>query len=129
MTATFKRCVLACYLSVLMFMSLNPWVRPESGGDIWWDKIDHAVAYAGLAILVFSCSKRAKVWHVRSAVAAWPSAMMISFLIGAALEIAQSVLTVNRSGSLADVAANAMGVLLGFVVFMFARFVYVKWSY
>ena len=41
------------YLLALAFLSLNPWLRPSSApapGGLPWDLIDHAIAYAGLAL-------------------------------------------------------------------------------
>ena len=54
--------VLSIYLIILAFLSLNPWLHPDSSlaiGNIAWDKIDHATAYCIL-------SGGASYWHTRS---------------------------------------------------------------
>jgi len=51
--------VLSIYFVMLAFLSLNPWLRPDSSpaiGNIAWDKIDHAAAYCLLSLLLMSAT-------------------------------------------------------------------------
>ncbi len=48
------------YLSLLAFLSLNPWLLPDPHqaiGMITWDLLDHAAAYGFLAFLLLSALK------------------------------------------------------------------------
>lgn len=116
------RWLLGAYLLVLAFLSLNPWLRPESTGElIAADKLDHALAYGGLAVLIYLCfapprCMRTRVWALAGAM-----------LAGVAIEVGQSLFTSSRSGSVEDVVANAIGALAGLVVFRFGEFLYSRW--
>lgn len=125
MTKALVRGAALCYFLLLAFLSLNPWLRPVSEGI--WDKVDHAIAYAGLTLLILFSVRRTGGGHAGISFVVWTIAMGISFFVGAALEIAQSMLTRNRAGSLADLLANVVGILMAYVIFAFARFVYLKW--
>jgi VanZ family protein len=115
------------YLALLLFLSLNPWVRPKTTAALLSpDKLAHALAYAILAIGIFlalPCTSE-RFHHCRRC--AWLMALAISVTAGIGVEIAQSVLTVNRTGSPEDAVANAIGVMLGLSLFQGMRFAFAK---
>ena len=112
--AKFWYAILACYLCVLGFLSLNPWIRPVSTDEIFSpDKLDHAFAYGGLSIITFFCLAHSRKEYVRSTGRVWITAMIISTLIGILIEVAQSLFTYNRTGSVEDAVANAVGAGIG----------------
>ena len=120
--------VLACYLLVLFFLSLNPWVRPVFRDDIFSpDKLEHALAYGGLAILVFFCLNKWRNGSIRSTTRGWISAVLFSALIGVFVEIAQSLFTHNRTGSVEDAVANAFGAGLGCVAYLSVQSIRARW--
>jgi len=103
------------YLGLLAFLSLNPWILPDSGnaiGTLAWDKIDHAIAYALLAYLMIStCKFEKQPWLAALSV------LLISSLIGITFEYGQLWLTSTRQFSLDDAIANVCGTFLGVVLF------------
>ena len=120
--------VLLCYLSALLFLSLNPWVRPAAGDDLLSpDKLEHALAYGGLAIMVFVCLVRWRNGPIGGTAQAWIAALLFSVLVGGMVEIAQTVFTPNRTGSVADALANAVGASLGFVAYQSVQSIYARW--
>jgi VanZ family protein len=114
--------LLALYLSTLAFLSLNPWLRPSGEpavGFIAWDKLDHALAYGGLAVLVILALPKGMRGLARIA-----TAMAISASFGLFTEYCQSWLTETRQFSWADAIANGFGAMigaLGFLVFRLCR--------
>jgi len=127
MSGSFWYVALSCYLLVLGFLSLNPWVRPASRDDIFSpDKVEHALAYGGLAIIVFFCLTKSGNGYIRHASRAWIAAMFISALIGIFLEVAQSLFTYNRTGSVEDAVANAIGAGLGYVAYLSVKYIRAK---
>ena len=121
----YVRVVAFGYLVVLAFLSLNPWLRPAAEGNS--DKIEHAIAYAGLTVLMFMCVGGARAWQARRPWLHVIAVMTISMAIGAALEVAQSLFTHNRVGSVSDAVANGVGVTLGATLFALAGWAYAKW--
>lgn len=118
--AGFWYLILAGYLSVLFFLSLNPWIRPVTRNGVFSpDKIDHAIAYGGLSLIIFLCL--VKSLKGREHGKAWVLAISIAMLIGILIEISQSLFTLNRTGSLADALANATGAVAGFAVYHVAK--------
>ena len=107
--------LLLAYLAILTFLTLNPWMLPDSSpaiDRITWDKIDHAVAYGLLAWLMLLALKFIKQF--------WQSALLVLLItsgIGLFLEYCQLWLTSNRQFSYADAYANAFGALLGVALF------------
>lgn len=107
--------LLAGYLSVLGFLSLNPWVRPSSApalGNVAWDSLDHAIAYAGLCVLTLLA--------LRKMLAGWAGmAVAILFVLGVGVfyEYCQHWFTENRSFSYADIYADGLGGMLGAALF------------
>ena len=118
---------LVCYLLVLGFLSLNPWFRPASNDDFLSpNKVDHALAYGGLAILVFLCINRPRIEYKRAASGKWLAAILIAVTVGILLEAAQSLFTDYRNGCVADVLVNAIGAILGYVAYHFVRYIHSK---
>lgn len=111
------RAVLVVYLVALSFLSLNPWIRPVSTSAVLSpDKIDHAIAYGGLAILIYFCLSRSPSWRGRSQSATWLAALVAATFVGVLLEVCQGLLTRNRTGSVEDAVANGIGATVGFVL-------------
>ncbi len=90
-------------LVVVIALSLLPQeTLPEIG---MWDKLNHTLAYAVLAVLGGIGFK------------GWRSLLMVGLglvVLGAGLELVQSV-TPNRDGSITDAVANFVGVAMGSV--------------
>jgi VanZ family protein len=103
------------FLIILGFLSLNPWLRPDSNlaiGFIPWDLLDHAAAYSLLSVLMmFAFTRQERPWMKTSIV------ILTSSLIGVFLEYCQYWFTVNRQFSFFDAAANVCGAMLGVIVF------------
>jgi hypothetical protein len=52
-----KMYVVSIYFVILGFLSLNPWLHPDSSlaiENLAWDKIDHAAAYCLFSLLLRS---------------------------------------------------------------------------
>jgi len=127
-TAELWYAVLLCYLSALLFLSLNPWVRPATGNDLFSpDKVEHALAYGGLAIIAFVCLVRWRNGSIGGTAHAWLWAVLFAAVVGGLLEIAQSLLTHNRTGSVEDAVANALGAVLGFAAYQFVQAIRARW--
>lgn len=79
------------------------------------DKIEHSLAYL---VLCFSwlLSRDLKFRSVPYAIV-----LVACLVFGIIIEVLQGCLTTYRSASLLDVAANSLGVGLGFIVFKFFR--------
>lgn len=108
------RWLLALYLAALVFLSLNPWLRPSSApavGFLTWDKLDHALAYALLTVILILALRRC----------AFAVAALLSMAIGIGLEFGQAWLTETRSFSQFDAYANGFGAALGAVGLGFQR--------
>jgi VanZ family protein len=116
--------VLAIYFVILAFLSLNPWLLPDSSlaiGNITWDKIDHAAAYGLLSLLLMSaynCQKQH--WVVSFMV------LLICPLLGVFIEYCQLWFTSTREFSYYDAAANVFGAVSGVALFWCYWFVAVK---
>ncbi|MDX8400430.1 MAG: VanZ family protein [Gallionellaceae bacterium] len=127
MKTRFWYAILACYLLVLGFLSLNPWIRPVSTNEISSpDKLSHAFAYGGLTIIIFLCFAQSRHGNFRNSARTWIAAISIAVLFGVAIELAQSLFTVNRAGSLEDAIANAIGAGLGYVAYNMVKYLYDK---
>ncbi len=107
------------FLIILGFLSLNPWLRPDSTqavGFISWDLLDHAAAYSLLSVLMMVAFRQQdRPWMMASIVI--PAAS----LTGVLLEYCQYWFTANRQFSLFDAAANVCGAVLGVIVFWSAQ--------
>ncbi|HEY8096536.1 MAG TPA: VanZ family protein [Methylobacter sp.] len=104
-----------CFLIILGFLSLNPWLRPDSTqaiGFISWDLLDHAAAYSLLSVLMMlAFRQQGSPWVVASFV------IPVASLIGVLFEYCQYWFTVSRQFSFFDAAANVCGAVLGVIVF------------
>jgi VanZ family protein len=119
--------VLVSYLLLLGLLSLNPWFRPASNDDLLSpNKVDHALAYGGLAILVFLCINRPRIEYKRAASGEWLAAILIAVTVGILLEATQSLFTDYRNGCVADALVNAIGAILGYVAYNSARHIRLK---
>ena len=107
--------LLIIYFAALIFLTLNPWIRPDSSaaiGNIYWDKIDHAIAYGLLAWLILLALKFYKRLWLAAILG-----VLITSCIGLFLEYCQLWLTANRMFSFEDACANVFGALLGVTLF------------
>ncbi len=111
--------LLFCYLLILGFLSLNPWLLPDPNkaiGSITWDLLDHAVAYGGLSILMLLTFKQERRLWVNTLVV-----FILASFIGVFLEYSQYWFTLNRQFSFFDAVANLFGSMLGILVFWLVR--------
>jgi len=103
------------YLTILGFLSLNPWLLPDPKqaiGFITWDLLDHAVAYGLMSVLMmFAFRQQGRPLVMISIV------ILASSLTGVLFEYGQYWFTSTRQFSFYDAAANVFGSVLG--VFMF----------
>lgn len=108
--------LLFVYLVILGFLSLNPWLLPSSAlaiGSISWDKLAHAVVYAGLSLLMLMSLRN---WQ-RPLILSMFLVLLSCSLIGVFWEYCQNWFTLKRQFSLYDIAANIFGVVLGLLCF------------
>jgi VanZ family protein len=117
MTNYLRSRLLISYLLVLVFLSLNPWLLPDSHRAfdlmITWDLIDHTIAYGFLTVLLLSIvlrERKRRFWIIALAVLA-------SSTIGLSIEMGQFWLTSTRQFSWHDAYANAIGSFIGAVLF------------
>ena len=116
--------VLLIYIVILAFLSINPWLRPDSGqaiSNIAWDKIDHAAAYCLLSLIlmsVYRCHKQR--WLISFLV------LLTCPLVGVLFEYCQLWFTSTRQFSYYDALANVFGAVLGVALFWCYSFVAVK---
>lgn len=85
---------------IIVWLSLAPTDALPSVSQ--WDKVEHAGAYAALALL--------GAWAHRTG--PWPVAAGLVAL-GVGLEIAQSAMGWGRQGDVLDVLANSLGIAVG----------------
>lgn len=86
-------------LATVSFLALSP--KPPATADLGWDKLNHIAAFLALGGLARLAWPAAPWWR-------WA---LLLLLYGGLLEIAQG-LTPNRQGELADLLADALGLLL-----------------
>jgi len=112
--------MLALYLLALLFLSLNPWLRPASTASLLSpDRLGHALAYGGLAVILYLCLRK----NIVDSGSAWIAALLVAIAAGIQIELAQTLFTHHRSGSLADAAANVIGAGLGYIAFHLFKFI------
>ena len=96
----------AFYLGLLLVVALSLVPQEAIPPTGLWDKTNHILAYAALAATGGLAYRGLRAWLL----------VAVGLLIlGAALEIAQSMLP-DRVASLQDVLANAIGVALGMLL-------------
>ncbi|MDD5035700.1 MAG: VanZ family protein [Methylococcaceae bacterium] len=111
--------IVLSYVLLLVFLSLNPWLRPDAHqavGFITWDLVDHAAAYGLLTVLLLSQIK----WRGRQSMITL-LAVMVSAALGVFLEFGQLWLTSVRSFSWFDAYANIFGAVMGAFAFWLIR--------
>ena len=116
--------VLTIYFVILVFLSLNPWLHPDSSqaiGSIAWDKVDHFAAYCLMSLLFLSIYRRHKLQWVVSLLV-----LITCSLVGILLEYSQLWFTLTRQFSYYDAIANVFGAVLGLTLFWCYRFVIIK---
>jgi VanZ family protein len=94
---------LASYVLVatVIWLSLAPVEARAAVGGL--DKWGHALAYGVLATWFMGFHPRGRLWRV----AGW------LFVFGATLEVAQASMRIGRTGELADLLANTLGIGIG----------------
>jgi VanZ family protein len=70
------------------------------------DKLGHYLAYLALALAVSGISTPGRLWRH----------LLGCFLLGAGLEVAQALLTTQRSAEWADLAANGAGIATAWLI-------------
>ena len=95
---------IAILVAVIVFASLTP--SPVLSDANISDKGGHYLAYLMLALMGSGIAAPERLWR----------AMLRCFLLGAALEVAQALLTSNRAAEWGDLLANVLGVLTAWVI-------------
>ena len=88
----------------IIYSSLTP--RPVVSSESFSDKMAHFLAYFTLALLGSGIASPARLWRT----------MLRCFLLGATLEAAQALLTEHRVADVADLAANAAGIAMAWLI-------------
>ena len=105
--ATLRRLWIAAILALaaaIVVASLSP--SPVVPNESFSDKTAHFLAYLSLALLGSGIAAPARLWRT----------MLRCFLLGAALEAAQALLTDHRVADPADLAANAAGIAAAWLI-------------
>ena len=113
--------LIAVYLFILAFLSLNPWLMPSSSlafGVLPWDKVEHMLAYGLLSGLILYTCKFVKHKGLFSI-----AVLSICSLIGVGFECCQYWFTSSRNFSMGDAGANVFGALLGVMAFWSLSFI------
>jgi len=77
------------------------------------DKLEHIAAYAVLSVL---WAGTLSAWRVAPG-PVWSIAALSAFGFGLVIELLQGVMQLGRIADCGDLLANALGILLGYVVF------------
>jgi VanZ family protein len=91
-------------VAAIVASSLSP--KPVLPSETLSDKYAHFLAYFALALLGSGIASPANLWRV----------MLRCLLLGAALEVAQALLTEHRVADVADLAANAGGIVVAWLL-------------
>jgi VanZ family protein len=105
--ATLRRLWIAAILllaACIVAASLAP--QPLVANATLSDKAGHYIAYLALALLGSGIVAPAGLWR----------SMLRCFALGAVLELAQALMTDGRVASVADLAANAAGILTAWLI-------------
>lgn len=109
----------ALVISVLSF--LPPSSFPETK-LVGLDKLVHICMYGALTfLLIIGFKKQFSFKRLKNNAIALAAAFSVVY--GALIEMLQGMIVVNRSMELADIVANAIGCLIGMLIFFF----YGKW--
>jgi len=124
--SVFFKWLLLIYLIILGFLSLNPWLLPDSKlamGFIAWDLLDHAAAYGLLSVLMtIAFRQQCRPLMMTSIV------ILTSSLIGVLFEYGQYWFTSTRQFSFYDAVANVFGAVLGMAVLWFFLLYRKRWT-
>jgi VanZ family protein len=105
--ATLRRIWITATLVVaalIVAASLSP--GPVIPTQSFSDKTAHFLAYFSLALFGSGITPPARLWRT----------LLKCFLLGAALEIAQELLTDHRNADMRDLAANTAGILAAWMI-------------
>jgi VanZ family protein len=102
--------ILSIWLFSILIISILPVSGP--GTDLPEDKIAHVVIYALTSVLLFRYFS-----EKRPVIRAFYTAVAVSSLYGAAMEVVQFFLP-HRSFSVLDMAANVLGALFGALLYL-----------
>jgi VanZ family protein len=105
--ATLRRIWITAILVVaalIVAASLSP--GPVLPSQSFSDKTAHFLAYFSLALLGSGITPPARLWRT----------LLKCFLLGAVLEIAQELLTDQRTADIRDLAANTSGILAAWLI-------------
>lgn len=97
-------------ITILSLINLDNLPEIGSGHD---DKLYHATAYFVFVILSFNYLKKIEV---KKAVLI---AMVFSVFYGIIIEVLQHALNTNRTFDVLDIAANTIGVILGYFIIQY----------
>lgn len=97
-------------ITILSLINIDRLPKIGSGHD---DKLYHAAAYFVFAILTFNYLKKIEV---KNAVLV---AMVFSVFYGIIIEVLQHALNTNRTFDVLDIAANTIGVILGYFIIQY----------
>lgn len=96
------RVLLLMLLTVISYLALSP--APPPSVDTGWDKLNHLLAFASLAVAACFSARASRIHALRSALA------LLAY--GALIEILQTLMP-PRQGEWADLLADAIGIALG----------------
>ncbi len=92
----------------ILYLSVMPNPPVPQSGILSWDKAQHALAYALLALL----AGWALLPLASSPMRVWRYALIFSLGYGVLMEVLQASITSRRNGDIADILANAVGGLM-----------------
>jgi VanZ family protein len=92
----------------IAYLSLMP--ADEGAAPVFTDKVNHFLAYAGLA------APLTLALHPKR----WVSAVIVATVYGIGLEFGQAMGDAGREGSMLDAVANLLGALFGAVLIRFS---------
>jgi VanZ family protein len=94
---------------VLLYMALAP-TRDVPGVELFWDKTEHAGAWAVLTVLGLLLSTRRR-WAI----------LVFALAFGGIIEVLQSTLPFGRDGEWGDFVADTVGVASAYFLWRVAR--------
>lgn len=103
---------LVVWVVAMLWLSLTP-SPPQVPGALGWDKLQHALAYGLLTILV----ARFLVYFSRADKKVWWQAVLIAVLYGGLLEVLQLMARTGRTAEWWDLAADVVGALISGLIF------------
>lgn len=110
--------------TAIIFLSLLPFPHIELAENVpLADKWTHMVMYGGLSLCIWGEYLRSHKFFDGRRLLLF--GILLPILFGGALELAQAYLTTTRSGEWLDLAADAIGTVIGAVIAFLA---YKSWS-